>query len=132
MTGCDTTSYPYGIGNIKPFKKMLSLNKVNFLSKFGDSLALAEDLNNARIFMQTTVYAGKSEESLVQTRSKIFAKQKAKSSLQLLPDQNSLDQHLKTADLQTFIWRQCLQHNVNYVSPEGKEWVSTEDGCHQV
>ena len=94
ITGCDTTSYPYGIGKIKPFKKMLSYNKVNFLSKFGDSLALAEDLNNARIFMQTTVYACKSEESLVQTRSKMFARQKAKSSVQLLPDPNSLDQHL--------------------------------------
>ena len=72
----DTTSYPYGIGKIKTFKKMLSLNKVNLLSKFGDSLASAEDLNNARIFMQTTLYAGKLEEGLIQRRSKIFAKQR--------------------------------------------------------
>eukprot|EP00795_Rhopilema_esculentum_P003494 gene3494-1875_t len=128
ITGCDTTSYPYGIGKIKPFKKMLSHNKVNLLSKFGDSLASVEDLNDARIFMQTILYAGKSEESLIQTRSKMFEKQKTKSSLQLLPDPNSLDQHLKRADLQTFIWRKCLLHNVNYVSAEGRGWVSTEDG----
>ena len=80
-------------------------------------------LENIRKMITPAQISGKSEESLIQTRSKMFAKQKATSSLQLLPDPNSLDQHFKTADLQTFIWRQCLQHNVNYVSLEGKGWV---------
>ena len=35
LTGCDTTSYPYKVGKVKPFKKMVANNKFSLLSSAG-------------------------------------------------------------------------------------------------
>ena len=38
ITGCDTTSFAFGIGKVKPFKMMEKLGKCYLLSHLGTSL----------------------------------------------------------------------------------------------
>ena len=52
------------------------------------------------------MYPGKETDSVVDTRSKMYEKQKQKASSSLIPDPDSLNQHLKRARLQTMIWTQ--------------------------
>ena len=54
ITGCDTTSYPFGIEKIKPFKQMEKLRKYHLLSQLiGSSLGSVENLSNAKLFFRT-------------------------------------------------------------------------------
>ena len=65
------------------------------------------------------------------TTQKIQKKnQKYKSSSWLIPDTRSTDEHLKRADLQTFIWRQCMKNIIEYPDPIDRGWrASTEGFC---
>ena len=46
----------------------------------------------------------------------------------MIPDTHSTDEHFKRADLQTFIWRQCMSNIIEYPDPIGRGWqASTED-----
>ena len=93
LTGCDTTSYPFSCGKIKPFKKMIKLKKFNLIEDFG----LDKEFNNVLKFLQTVIYNGCNSESLLQTRIAMFEKQKEKSSLRLIPDMSSCEEHVKRA-----------------------------------
>ena len=81
LTGCDTTSYPFGIGKMRPFKKMIKSNKIHLLSNLGRSTESSNDISGAKRFLQTCMYTGTEGEEFVQTRIKSFNKQKIKSSL---------------------------------------------------
>jgi hypothetical protein len=66
LTGCDTTLYPFGCGNIKPFKKMLQHKKHNLIASFGLMLGNGHQVfNDAVNFFQTVIYNGLASESLV-------------------------------------------------------------------
>ena len=58
LTGCDTTSYPFGIGKIRPFKKMIKSNKIHLLSNLGRSTESSNDISGAKHFLQTCMYTG--------------------------------------------------------------------------
>ena len=48
----------------------------------------------------------------------------------MISDTYSTDEHLKRADLQTFIWRQCMKNIIEYPDPINRGWqVSTEGLC---
>ena len=42
---------------------------------------------------------------------------KIKNSSRLIPDTHSTDEDIKRADLQTFIWRQCIKNIIEYPDP---------------
>lgn len=73
------------------------------------------------------MYPGIETDSVVDTRSKMYEKQKQKASSSLIPDPDSLNQHLKRARLQTMIWTQSGQQNIDYPNPTEYGWVQ-EDG----
>ena len=78
LTGCDTTSYPFGVGKIKPFKKMLKLGKECLLEELGTSIGPVGELHDATKFLQTVLYPGKDDEDIVQTRVRMYEKMKEK------------------------------------------------------
>ena len=94
ITGCDTTSFAFGIGKVKPFKKMEKLGKCYLLSHLGTSLTSVKNLTDAKIFVQTCMYPGNEHEEFVTTRIRMYNKQKVKSSSSILPDESSTDEHL--------------------------------------
>ena len=60
----------------------------------------------------------------------LYENQKYKNSSRLIPDTYSTDEHLKRADLQTFISRQCMENIIEYPDPINRGWqASTERLC---
>ena len=57
----------------------------------------------------------------------MYAKQKTKSSTNLIPDESSVLEHLKRANLQAFIWKQCTSQDMVIPPVEGHGWKD-EDG----
>lgn len=128
LTGCDTTSYPFKVGKVKPFKKMVAHNKFSLLSSAGILPSSIQQRDNMLTFMQTVMYPGKEDEDYVETRIRIYDQQKMKSSLSLLPDKHSSVEHLKRSDLQTRIWKQCLNKDIDYPPPEDNGWQESDEG----
>ena len=128
ITGCDTTSYPYNVAKVKPFKKMIKGNTSQYLSSMGMSEISYQQPEDGLKFVKQVLYPGKDNESFVETRIRMYERQKMKSSLTLLPDLSSTKEHLKRADLQAYIWYQCLSLNIKYPAPENRGWHETEDG----
>lgn len=120
ITGSDTPSYPANIGKVRPLKKMIKLGKEDLLADFGESFIGEPVLKNAMTYFQTIMYDGKATETITETRCRMYSKQKTKSSTNLIPDQSSTMEHLKRANLQTYIWKQCLTQNMEMPSIEGK------------
>ena len=127
MTGCDTTSYPYKVGKVKPFKKMVAHSKFNMLSSAGILPSTLKQLKNILTFMQAVMYPGKENEEYVETRIRIYEQQKVKSSLSLLPDKHSSMEHLKRSNLQAYIWKQCLNKDIDYPPPGNNGWKESDD-----
>ena len=125
ITGCDTTSYPFGVGKVRPWTKALKKKKIKLLEDLEKENT--EGLDAAETFVKTIMYPGKETDSVVDTRSKMYEKQKQKASSSLIPDPDSLNQHLKRARLQTMIWTQSGQQNIDYPNPTEYGWVQ-EDG----
>ena len=132
ITGCDTTSFPYGVGKIQPLKKMRHKGKVHLLTEMGKSINSVLKLEGPRSFMQTCMYSGTDKESFVETRIRMFNKKKVKSSVDILPDISSADEHIKRSDLQALIWYQCLQPNIEYPSLDNRGWQHTSQGIRPV
>ena len=101
IAGCDTASFPFRIGKIKPIKKMMKQGKSHLLSELGRSLHPVQDVTKAKCFFRTCMYSGSEQERFVETRVIMYNTQKVKSSSSLLPDESSTNEHLKRSDLQT-------------------------------
>jgi len=95
ITGCDTTSYSYGVGKVRLFKKMLKENKAHLLTSLGSNAYSLMDLSEVEMFFKTVLYSVNGEESIVDIRFRMYDKQKNKSSTNLIPDPHSTKEHLK-------------------------------------
>ena len=119
VTVCDTTSYPYEVGKVKPPKKVITQGKCNLLAPLGKQRQDAEKILS---FMQTIMYPGKQDEDFVETRICMYEQQKNKSSLTLLPDKHSAEEHVKRSNFQAYIWKQCVIKDINYPNLEECRW----------
>ena len=132
ITGSDTTSYPYRVGKVRSFKKMMKGQKSNQLSGLGTSLDALQDTADIKSFMQRCMYPGTEKETFVETRIRMYNKQKVKSSSGILPDESSADEHIKRSNFQAQIWYQCLQPNIEYPSITNSGWERTSEGIRPV
>ncbi len=112
ITGCDTTSFPFRVGKVAPWKKLVKTRSYDLLSTFGTRVPSEDSLQAAKEFFQTIMYNGKKDESFIETRVCMYKKQKVKSSEGIIPDENSALQHIKRSWLQCYIWCHC---NVNQI-----------------
>eukprot|EP00794_Sanderia_malayensis_P020787 gene20787-22825_t len=81
-----------------------------------------EDISKAVKFFHEIIYSGNSKESITETRTKMYQKQKTKSSSSLIPDESSVAERVKRSDLQTLIWKQCLLQNIVTPTLENRGW----------
>ena len=81
ITGCGTTSFFYGIGKVKVLKKLKKDSSLlTLLQEIGRSECLSQGrLIDASCFLQTVLYKGMFQESLVETRIRLYKASKAKS-----------------------------------------------------
>ena len=69
----------------------------------------AESVNNeVTKFIQRYVYRGKEMEGIVETRLRQYNEIKTKTTQVILPDPNSLTQHIKQANIQAYYWVHCM------------------------
>ena len=92
VTGCDTTSFFYGISKIRALKKLMKDNS---------KLELFDSLGKV-------LYNGIENESLVETRIRLYKAMKTKSSQALPPDPDSMTEAIKRMHFQTYY---CLRFN---------------------
>ena len=106
VTGCDTTSFFFGVSKIKVLKKIMKDNsKLKWLDSLGESEVLSpEGLSAVTMFIQKVLYNGKENESLVETRIRLYKSMKTKSSQALPPDPDSIVQAIKRVHFQTLFW----------------------------
>jgi len=88
ITGCNTTSFFFGVGKVKVLKKLIKdSSKYALLDSIGKTSSLTENAHAETLkFIQTVLYSGKEEETLVQTRILLYQAMKTKSSQSLPPD----------------------------------------------
>eukprot|EP00795_Rhopilema_esculentum_P000918 gene918-10674_t len=60
------------------------------------------------------MYRGNKDECHVDTIIRMYERQKVKSGLGIIPDENSTTQHLKRKWLQAHIWHQCTKQMINF------------------
>ena len=107
---------------------MLKRRQVNLLKDLGTNETSYKNLEAATQFYHTIMYSGKMNETITDTRVRMYEKQKVKSSMHLISDESSTQHHILRADLQTFIWRQCLsQHMVIPVIDGTRGWCVNKD-----
>ena len=87
------------------------------LQDVGKNIDSFKRLDKPRLFFQTILYSGKENETFATTRKPFYENQKYKNSSRLIPDTHSTNEHLKRADLQTFIWRVCMENIIEYPDP---------------
>ena len=94
ITGCDTTSFFFGVGKVKVLKKLIKdSSKYALLDSIGKTSSLTENAYAETLkFMQSVLYSAKEEETLVQTRIRLYQAMKTKSSQSLPPDPDSASQ----------------------------------------
>ena len=59
ITGCDTTSYPFGVGKMSCFKKMRCLSKMHLLQGVRKNIDSFKRLDKPKLFFQAILFSGK-------------------------------------------------------------------------
>lgn len=111
ITGCDTTAYRFSTGKLKVFKKFFkNPQSWELLKPLGKNKILTQNDYELLIsFIQTILYNGKSTESYVDTRVRLYQNLKKKSSAAIPADPDSNIQEIKRCHFQSYIWLRCLE-----------------------
>ena len=64
ITGCDTTSYPFGVGKMSCFKKMRCLSKIHLLQDVRKNIDSFKRLDKPKLFFQAILFSGKKKKLL--------------------------------------------------------------------
>ncbi len=124
VTGCDTTSYLYKVGQVRVMKKLLEADrKCELLADLGKDESFSEiTLKNAKEFIRTLMYTGKQKETYVETRIRRYQEMKVKSSMSLPPDPDSVTQVIKGAHYQVYFWKRCDEINIEIIPFANYGW----------
>ena len=87
-------------------------------------------LGKRKLFLKKILYSGIENETFVSTKKRLDENQKYINSSRLIPDTHSIDEHLKQADLQTFIWRQCMENTIEYLYSVVEVGRTSTEGLH--
>lgn len=129
VTGCDTTSYLYGVGKVKVLKKLQkSEESLNLIENLGATVNITEDIKEDAVkFIQCLCYSGNLDESLVETRVRLYKSMKTKSSQSLPADPSSLEQHILRVHYQLWFWRQLNTKVIQELQLDEYGWSIQKD-----
>ena len=131
LTGCDTTSCITGLGKKKPWKTLKrKLEHQTTLNLLGQQQYL-DDTTASKIeafICDLYPVSRRNSHTLDELRYLMFCQQRHKRKNEVLPPtSDSLKQHVKRANYQTYIWRGSLVPMLNLTSPNEHGW-EIEDG----
>lgn len=125
LSGCDTTSFFYGLGKTQPFKRAIDTGKINLVAMLGESKKISEEcINECKEFIRTVFYKGKPGESYLQTRMRLYDNQpnQSKTTMNLPPDEDSCTQHILRAHCIVFIWKHFSSFIIPNIDPYVNGW----------
>ena len=96
------------------------------MDTFGNLANPESNLEAAQEFFQTILYSGRKNETVAETRCRMYDQQETKSSMNLIPDKSSLLEYLKRSNLQTYKWKQCTKQNITMPAFAGNGWKEQE------
>ena len=125
ITCCDTTSFFSGVGKGRIFKKiMTNPAALDLLKSLGVNKELHKDhLQDAIKVIQTIMYSGKEDESLVSTRVHLYKVMKTKSSQALPPDPESIQQAIQHVHYRIYYWLRCVEERIVAISCKDNVWT---------
>ena len=103
-------------------RKCVVSAKCIYYKMWEKNIVLFKRFNKPKLFFQAILYSGKENETFVSTRKQLYENQKYKNSSRLISTTDSTDHHLKRADSQTFIWRECMENIIEYLDPIYRGW----------
>eukprot|EP00794_Sanderia_malayensis_P016276 gene16276-biopygen13830 len=129
LSGCDTTSYFFKVGKVKVLKKLLNApEKCRLLEGLGKATTIqVSELEKVKEFIRTVFYNGKTTETYVTTRLRIYKELKVKSSSAIPPDPDSAEEAIKRANYQLFHWLRCAEMMMPDASMEMNGWKWDEE-----
>ena len=106
---------------------MRKLLKQPTMSELLGSLSQTEafkdaDIGEIKEFVRCVMYNGKTDETYIDTRVRIYNEMKVKTSMSLPPDPSSLLQAVKRVQLQVKIWSYCSVLVIPEMDPEDYGW----------
>lgn len=131
LMGCDSTSTSSfrGKGRKKSFQILRDNTEIyKGLALLGQSLQLHDEAKMCCIEFICRLYQPSADISdLNQLRFKMFCKKPVKNQ-SLPPCQDSVVQHIKRCNYQSYLWKNSLIAKPDLESPVGHGWVKTEEG----
>eukprot|EP00794_Sanderia_malayensis_P021307 gene21307-biopygen16343 len=131
ISGCDSTSFFYGVGKVKILKKIMKhQDSLDLLRSLGGSKELSmQSIKDVMVFVQTVMYSGRKDESYVDTRVRLYKAMKTKSSQSLPPDPDSMQQAVRRVHYQVYHWLRFAEKSVLFISLEDNGWtIDVEKG----
>lgn len=105
ISGCDTTSYPYGKGKVTAVNNMLS-GDFQGLTTLGNTGTSCRELMNVAVPFFNALYGQPPETSMESARYNLFTKKKKSPKVMSLPPTSAnLQQHILRAHLQVMLWK---------------------------
>ena len=127
LTGCDSTSCLCGKGKPRAWRiYRKEIGNLESLSRLGESMIIDPRVQETVNHFISLLYSSKPEGDVNSLRYKLFC-QKQATNEKLPPTQDSLIQHTKRANYQTFIWRNALKAEPELPSPTGNGWHHEND-----
>ena len=127
FTGCDTTSAFYGKGKIKAMKVWKTKDYREMFTSLGKELELSNELKSSLSKYVCHLYGLEECSDVNFVRYELFKSGKYEEQL-LPPNQDSLDQHARRANLQCYIWRHALQPILNLPTFYNHGWRLDDKG----
>ena len=106
LSGCDTTSYPYGKGKISALNTLLVGDFPGLAHVLGEVGTTQADLMEAAVPFFSALYRQPPETSMESARFILFTKKKKSPKIMALPPTSvNLLQHVLRAHLQVMLWK---------------------------
>ena len=110
LTGCDTTSYPYGKGKATALKALLAGQCMGLEDVLGEVNMTSQSLLDAARIYFTALYSQPQGTSLESARLRLYTKSKKNPKVMALPPTSAnLLQHVLRAHLQIMLWKAADQ-----------------------
>ena len=123
VTGCDTTSYMYGVGKAKVLNKVVKdIRVLDLLITIGVKSGTPTNYDDVEKFIRTVCYSGRKDESLVETRVRLYQKQKVKTSQSLPADPDSMKQAILRINYQLYYWLRSDQPMIEIIPLQENGW----------
>lgn len=128
MIGCDTTSAFYGKGKVKALKIARTNDEYAILfGNLGKTVTLSTQLKNGLYGFVCHLYGYEGRSDVNSVRYEMFKGGKYDEEL-LPPNQDSLDNHIRRANYQCYIWRHAVQPILRLPDFCDHGWKLDEEG----